>query len=292
MFVHALVDGVVNAYLAAVDAEAPGVVEGLYLTGSTALGEFRPNTSDIDFVAVTSERVDAAAVAALARAHARLRKQLLRPFFDGLYVTWSELANPPAQAGRGPYSCDGRFHRGGARLGDPVTWHTVARRGIACRGPEPADVDIWTDAAELTAWTLWNLDSYWRDLLHRATRIYDPWSLISFTSYGTAWIVLGIPRLHYTLATGDICSKAQAGRYAIETFPQPWHRVLNEGLRIRRSDRARTGFASALSELASDLHVVGSRKGSLYSTPLARRRAVFAFADMVIADAQQRFGNP
>jgi hypothetical protein len=83
--VDAAVESVVSAYLEAVDAEAPGVVEGLYLTGSAALGDFRPHSSDIDFVAVTTTRLDAPAMAALKRAHARLRN---RPYFDGLYVKW------------------------------------------------------------------------------------------------------------------------------------------------------------------------------------------------------------
>src|SRR5471030_2780457 len=98
---HDRVQGVVDAYLEAVDDEAPGIVEGLYLTGSAALGEFRPHTSDIDFLAVTRHQPDAVAVAALGRAHARLRTRFPRPFFDGRYVTWDELASDPRQAGPG-----------------------------------------------------------------------------------------------------------------------------------------------------------------------------------------------
>ena len=45
--VHSLVQDVVRGFLAAVDAEAPQLVEALYLTGSVALGDFRPRRSDI-----------------------------------------------------------------------------------------------------------------------------------------------------------------------------------------------------------------------------------------------------
>ena len=101
MRLHDRVKATVDAYLEAVDDEAPGFVEGLYLTGSTALAEFRPHASDIDFLAVTSNHPDAAAVAALGRAHTRLRNRCPRPFFDGRYVTWDELASDPLQAGHG-----------------------------------------------------------------------------------------------------------------------------------------------------------------------------------------------
>jgi hypothetical protein len=231
-----MVEKVVKAYLDAVDSEAPGLIEGLYLTGSTALDEFRPNTSDIDFVAITAARSDAAMLAALARTHSRLRRFCRRPSIDGLYVTWDDLASHPAHAEGLPYSHEGCFHSSGSR-GDPVTWQTVARRGIPCRGPKPEALEISTDAGSLATWTLNNLDVYWRRLLVRAVSFPDPWSLTAFTTYGAVWIVLGISRLHYTLATGEICSKEAAGRYAIQTFPEQWRRVLNESQRIRRADR-------------------------------------------------------
>jgi hypothetical protein len=62
MLLHEVVHDVVDSYLEAVDVQAPGLVEGLYLTGSMAFGDFRPRTSDIDYVAVTAQRLDPAAV--------------------------------------------------------------------------------------------------------------------------------------------------------------------------------------------------------------------------------------
>ncbi len=44
--------------------------------------------------------------------------------------------------------------------------------------------------------------------------------------------------MHYTLATGDICSKQVAARYVLTAFPQRWHRLAQECLRIRAADLA------------------------------------------------------
>ena len=107
--VHERVGTVVDAYLRAVDAEAPGLVEGLYLLGSVALGEFRPHTSDIDYLAVTAAPPDAAALAALARTHRRVRACHPRPFFDGRYVTWRDLSTDPRILSPGPSTYEGRF---------------------------------------------------------------------------------------------------------------------------------------------------------------------------------------
>jgi hypothetical protein len=289
---HPTVRAVIGAYLTAVDEAAPGLVEGLYLTGSVALGEFRPRTSDIDFLAVTSKSPDAAAIAGLRRAHADLRTRCSQPFFDGCYVTWDDLSRDPSEASSGPYVYEGRLRKRGRGDGDPVTWKTVKDHGVCCRGPQPSRVNIWTDRRALTTWTLNNFDSYWRPLLARARRVPHPWSLTSSTTYGAVWIVLGVSRLHYTLATGAIASKEGAGEYALRVFPQKWHRVLNEALRIRRSDRARPSLTSALSEMLVDRGIRNhADRARVYRTPLERRREVLAFADMVIADATRTHGT-
>jgi predicted nucleotidyltransferase len=288
---HQQVERVVGAYLMAVDEQAPGVVEGLYLTGSAALGDFRPGASDIDFVAVTADKPEHAVVGALGRVHRRLAARISRPFFDGQYVTWDELALNPRNAGLGPYSYRGRLYAAGRGDCDPVTWQTIAEHGVCCRGPEPAGLAIWTNAAALRSWTLNNFDTYWRPLLGRARRPGDVWSLTAFTSYGAAWMVLGVCRLHYTLATGKIASKESAGEYGLAAFHDRWRPVLNEALRIRRADRARADMASALTEMIYDLRLRKSDDGgSLVRTPIARRHEVLAFAEMVIDDAQRRWG--
>lgn len=45
-------------YQARIDAEAPGLLQGLYLVGSLALDDYRPGVSDVDFVAVTESPVN------------------------------------------------------------------------------------------------------------------------------------------------------------------------------------------------------------------------------------------
>jgi hypothetical protein len=254
------VKDVTDAYLRLADAEAPGLIEGLYLTGSAVLDDFRPNTSDIDLVVVTAMPLDKNAIALLERARARLRKLFPWPSFDELYVTWDELKHEPHSA------CNA------------VAWQTLAHYAIACRGPRPADLGIWTDPQALTRWTLDNLDTYWRPLLNRASRFLSPRSWVALTSYGAVWLVLGVTRLRYTLATGDIISKEGAGLYALRTFPEKWHKVVNECLRIRRADQARPDVASAIAE------VFGQHGESLYRTPFSRRRDVLAFGRMVIDD--------
>jgi hypothetical protein len=242
---HPLVREVVDTYLPLVDAEAPGLVQRPYLTGSIALADFRPRASDIDFVAVTSTACTPGHIAALRRAHARLVARHRRPFFDGLYVTWDHLARDPLQAPPGPSAHDNRFLP-------------------AIRGPRRQELAIWTSREALAAWTRDNLDRYWRLWQRRSSRLLSRSGLVCLGSWGPAWGVLGVSRLHYTLATGEITSKEGAGLYTLNTFPARWHRIVDECLRIRR----------------------GAHVRSLYGDPLTRRREALAFMAMAIDDTR------
>ena len=217
---------VVEAYLRLVDAAAPGLVEGLYLVGSVALGDYRPGASDVDFIAVLSRP---APLPVLAAVHRRLPR---RPYLDGAYVTSDDLRRDPALAAAGFGVHEGRAHRrdGGC---DPVAWHTLAGDGVVVRGPAVADLGVWTDAAVLRSWTLDNLDTYWAPWLRRAAR---PLSPLGWIDWGVCWSVLGISRLHYTLATGRITSKTGAGEHALSVFGE--RRVIEEALRIRAGKRS------------------------------------------------------
>jgi hypothetical protein len=289
MALPTIVDDITTAYLDAVDIELGGLVEGLYLVGSVALGDFRPRSSDIDFVAVTADRPAGAALAGLRHVHTRLHRRWPRPFFDGTYVTWRDLAADPARAGAGPYTHEGRFHPPGSTGGHtPVTWHMLARHGIAVRGPRPATLAILVDPQALAAWTDTNLDSYWRPWLARAGTPRTPAGWYALTPYAAVWLVTGVSRLHYTLTTGEITSKEDAGRYALATFPTRWHPLIRDCLRIRGADRAGSGILGILTAAATEYLRAGTAAPRpLYRTPVARRRDVLAFGAMAIADAHR-----
>jgi hypothetical protein len=266
MGLPAAVRDAVDAYLLAVDAIDPDLVEGLYVIGSAALDDFRPGASDVDFVAVTATAPTDQQVAALARLHAHLSR---RPLLDGIYTTWLDLARDPGQASPGPHAHGRRFHPHCDHQRHQVTWHSLARHGTAIRGPKPAEIDITANPEELARWTRGNLDGYWRRWWLHGSRLPTPAGLACLTSQESAWGVLGVSRLHHTLTTGEIISKAAAGEHARTTFEPRWHRIIDECLRIRRADQRR----------------------SLYRNPLTRRTEALTFVDMVINDAPQPMGT-
>jgi hypothetical protein len=271
--VPSVVQTVVDDYLGLVDARAPGLVRGLYLVGSVALDDFRPHASDIDFVAVADDPLSLDDIDTLREVHAALAARHRRPYFDGGYVTWRDLSGDPALARPGADAHEGRLNPRPAGRCDPVAWHTLARHGVTMSGPRREDVTVWTDRAALSAWTRRNLDDYWRPWLRRSSRLWSWHGMACVHDWGPAWGVLGVSRLHYTLATGAITSKHGAGVYARDTFEPRWRRIVDECLRLRRGRQRQ-----------ADAHPGDT---SRYRSRLRRRRDALDFRALAIDDAHR-----
>jgi hypothetical protein len=212
-------------YLELADRHLPGLVEGLYLHGSIALGDYRPGVSDIDFVVVTSRRPDVEPVRVL---HAELRRHHRKPVFDGLYVSWDDLRSDPAMVPGGVSVQQWRVNPVSRFERNLVTWHVLAQAGVPVRGPAVADLRIHTDWPALAEATRRNLDEYWSPWVQRTAR-----TPAGLTASAATWGVLGIARLRHTLAAGRITSKTEAAAYATARYAPRWQRIVEEALRIR-----------------------------------------------------------
>jgi hypothetical protein len=255
-------DALVSLYLELVDAEAPGLIAGLYLVGSLGLDDFRPGHSDVDFVAVVAAPIEPPLLGVLERVHAQLTARLPQQLFEGIYLTPDDLRGEPAEVIAVPYVHQHRFQAAGRFELNPVTWATLARHGIAVRGPAVADLAIRDDPAVLDRWTRQNLVEYWRPWQARHSRLLSWPGLSALRPWATEWGVLGVSRLHYTLTTGRITSKYGAGLYAMRRFPRRWHRPILEALSIRR----------------------GNGVSSVYRTTFARRADLLRYVAMAIDD--------
>lgn len=225
---------VVNRYLDLVDRVLPGQIEGLYLVGSIALGDYRAGLSDVDFVAVSGNPLAEGELGRLQEIHRALRLHG-KPWFDGIYVTRNDLMRNPTEIATVPFNLRETFgHTGGAEA-NPSVWLTLRNHPFAVRGPR-APV-IWYDEAAIRQWNMSNLNSYWRgvaDRLDSADAPDDPQSM----DWETMWCVAGVTRLHYTITSLDVISKWGACVYALARFPDRWHTVIREAQAVRCGESA------------------------------------------------------
>ncbi|WP_206185020.1 aminoglycoside adenylyltransferase domain-containing protein [Thermoactinospora rubra] len=229
-------------YLAVADRVLPGRIRGFYLVGSTALGAYRPDRSDIDFVAVVDGDLDlrrlrllhlAANAPSALWALARLRLTLPGTV-NGVFVAESDLRTPVTRI-RPVASHVGESVRVGVGFDvNPVTWKVLQERGIAVRGPAPDRLGLDPEPGRLREWNLDNLRRYWRSWAE--ARLRGPGLK---ARHAGAWGMLGAPRLHHTIATGEIASKEAAGEYALDVFDRRWHPLVRQALAYWRGEPAR-----------------------------------------------------
>ena len=241
-----------GAYLAALDTALPGAVRGVYLTGSAALGDWRPGRSDLDILTVTDGRLGDAGLAALEALHAGLPG---RPYRDAVYVPADALGAPPAGEGPGaarfPGAVDGVFHRARHRP-DPVLWATLDRHGLTARGPEAPSLGAGPGESWLRDWNHGNMESYWRPWAASGRDTlsgHDPAEPLPGAI--VAWAVLGPGRLHATITTGEIISKTAAAGYTARLLPR--HAALLARAKAHRLGDDTARFTMADGHAACDL---------------------------------------
>ncbi len=210
----------IDDWLAHHDRVAPGVVEGLYLVGSVALGDWTQR-SDIDVVAFVADPTDVDTVAALEAAHETYRSDGDRPTVDGPFLSWADVASPPTSVQRA-WTLDGEFRFDAECFEiNPVVWFTLAEHGIAVRGPAPGELGVAVDDAARRDWVRANVDTYWRSVRGEIAEILaaDP-DRVEFGGGTVEWCALGVARMWFTAETGGVLSKNAAGEWAAARLPQ------------------------------------------------------------------------
>jgi hypothetical protein len=243
------VDRAMARYLRLADRLLPGRVVGAYVVGSVALGAFRRERSDIDVIAVVDRRLDedelrrvrwlqlASGVPTSAAALARGRVTLPGTV-NATFVAADDLTKPVTSIVPVASHVGHEFHAGQGFDVNPVIWTILARHGIAVRGPEAATLGLDPEPGALAEWNRSNLERYWRPWGEAAVAARRRRLRIARARWLTAWGVLGPPRLHHTIATGDVISKEAAGEYALDTFDARWHPIIEDGLAYWRGERA------------------------------------------------------
>jgi hypothetical protein len=231
MSLHPDASAAVEAYMQDVDVALPGLIDEVYVTGSASMGDFHPEISDVDVVAVGSRGANEADLDTLAILH-----HPSRPFVDVLYITGADLLGDPRLLSSA-YSLAGTFHRQGAFAANPVTWRDLQTRATSVRGRELRESDVWFDADVLRRWNVDNLERYWRGQVESWCRV-EPTEARVRHEYGLQWLVLGVPRLHFTISTLEVTSKTAAGYYALEVVDRQWHPLIEAAIALRADQGA------------------------------------------------------
>lgn len=201
---------------------------GLYLFGSLAAGDFDVATSDIDFIAATSARLNARELGQLKAMHEELATQWGRwgTHLEGAYLHLGAMRQDDPADTRHPFvSATTPF--GIHELGWDwvINRYVVREKGIILSGPYPATLIDPISSVQLTNAVRHILSMEFRQYLDRPdvlrTRAYQ------------SFAILTLCRALYALERGDFVSKPQAAAWAEHTLPAEWSPLIQRALMWR-----------------------------------------------------------
>lgn len=217
----------VNVFLRQLHANQRAVLGewlvGLYLGGSLALGDFHPQSSDIDFAAVTRDDLPPELIAELEQMHAQLwaggtkwaRK------LDGSYVPQQVFRHWTPDHLPCPFVEGDEFYL--TQQGSAVIQrHILREHGVVVVGPEPPTLLDPVDAPELRGAVRDMLGRGWRPLLSDSGWLRQ--------ESKQPFAVLTMCRMLYTYEQGAVVSKPVAAQWSRRAIDGRWGGLIDWAL--------------------------------------------------------------
>lgn len=203
---------------------------GLILHGSLATGDFVPDRSDIDFVAVTAGDLPEDVLPRLEAMHVNITSSGLpgATVLEGSYIPRDALRRyDPAYARYPALRTDGSFAVDGHGIDAIIQRWVMRAHGIALYGPLPASLIDPIPVDDLRRAARGILEEWWRPQLTDTHRLQS-------AEY-QAYAVLTMCRALYTLDQGTVVAKAAAARWTQARHPQ-WVELITGALAWRHGD--------------------------------------------------------
>ena len=220
------IDAMVNKIVRITD----GDVYGVWLYGSVVMDDFRPGWSDIDFVALTGRPVsESQAEQLLTLRQEMLEKEPGNPYyrsFEGVIAALDEYRSRSFT--RLVY-----WGSSGQRITDRYTPDTFSAFELARYGRPVYGGHPWILPAPAREEIVNAVREHYECIRKYAVQTNE-------SLYSCGWL-LDIARCIYTLRTGDVTAKTQAGIRALEEHLFPDEEPLRKTLEVRQNPRAFIG---------------------------------------------------
>ncbi len=215
--------------LARVQAVLGEELVGFYLYGSLSLGDFDPQSSDVDFLIVTENDIAEKLLDELKDMHAAIVANGLRyaSHLEGSYIPRRALRRyNPQDATHPTIGVDWEFsvERHGSNW--ILERHIVREYGIVVWGPAPYTLIDPVAPQAMRAAVCEKLRDFWSQQLSGPEWLHP-------RDY-QAFAVLTLCRALYTLSYGDVVSKPRAATWACQTLDPQWRPTIERALTWRR----------------------------------------------------------
>jgi predicted nucleotidyltransferase len=205
---------------------------GMYLYGSLSSGDFDPESSDIDFLVVTTNTLPDKNVSELEAMHQRIWATGLKwaPKLEGSYVSKELIRHHDPDGAPCPTVNEGVFFvdkRGSDWI---IQRHIVREQGVVLAGADPKKLIDPVTADDIRGAVLDVLQEWWFPMLD------DPSWLRDHGSEYHAFAVITMCRVLHGLEHGTIVSKPKAIQWARENVGNPWIQLIDKAVAASRHE--------------------------------------------------------
>ncbi len=199
---------------------------GMYLYGSLSSGDFNPESSDIDFLVVTTSTLSDKAIAELRSMHHRIWKSGLRwaSKLEGSYIPKRDIRRHDPRSAPCPTVNEGKFYLDKRGSDWIIQRHVIREQGITLAGPDPKTLIDPVGPEDIRRAVKGVLLEWWAPMLE------DPSWLKNHGSEYHAFAILTMCRALHALEHGTIVSKPVAARWAQKELGERWSQVIERSL--------------------------------------------------------------
>jgi len=201
---------------------------GMYLYGSLSSGDFNPETSDIDFLVVTTDALSRETIAELETMHNRTWATNLKRAgkLEGAYVPKELIRRHHSNGVPCPIINEGKFFV--EKLGSDwiIQRHVVREHGVVIEGPNPKTLIDFVSPDDIRNAVIGTLHEWWFPMLD------DPTWLRNGESGDRAFAVITICRVLHALEHGTIVSKPKAIQWAQTKLGEPWKTLIDQTVAV------------------------------------------------------------
>jgi len=215
---------------------------GMYLYGSLSSGEFDLETSDIDFLVVTTSTLSDKTIAELESMHHQLWKSGLKwaAKLEGSYISKRDIRRHNPHSAPCPTVNEGKFYLDKRGSDWIIQRHVIREQGIVLAGPEPKTLIDPVSPQDIRRSVVGVLHEWWFPILE------DPSWLKKHGAEYHAFAILTMCRALYALKHGTIVSKPAAARWAQDALGKKWSQIIERALAARHDKPDHGLFEDAL----------------------------------------------
>lgn len=204
---------------------------GMYLYGSLASGDFDVETSDIDFVVVTTDSISNDTFLALKAMHEHLLAHNLKWIekLEGSYLSQTAFRKYDASdATAWPTLNEKDLYLAAHESHWVIQRYIVREQGVILAGPAPKSLIDPVQPDDLRKAVIGYLNEWWLPMVTDSSRLQS--------SEYQAYAILSMCRILYTLRYGEVVSKPVAARWAQKELGRLWETVIEEALSWRKGE--------------------------------------------------------